>query len=479
METYRPLLLTASAAVVSLGLLGAASAQPAPDAGPALTVDDLTVERGAPSEARGAPVSDAPSDIVGPIFGGGFAPPGAEPQAPIFGARDGGVPEGVEPLDHDIFTTEDFYADRDLWTDPRYYRCIAPEAMELLWQPTFQRQGAGTNPAIGENPPETIAWGRCDVDYPREAIVSPYPFETAQAHYEALLAEVEARGGPTVHTAADLPDWNGVYRREGFGTSGSGGGREPIWHWGNTTQASTYMSLLTPEYQTRFVQQEYHYAQNQPQYPGSYCWPEGFTRRWFPPSVRVLMVPDLVQVWTNISEQLTTHIYVGREFNMDGSVPNLLGDVRQWFGDTIGFWDGDVLITWTSNIKGWYSHGWYEYSDEMQSIEIYSPITGPDGSFVGVEHEAILYDPVALVEPIRIINYWQRQGSLAESSAFDWRECIQTIFPIEGLPLPVNPGDTIEYTVPDMNNRPWAQIWEQYFEEGMQRPEEEDVLSNF
>ncbi len=38
------------------------------------------------------------------------------------------------------------------------------------------------------------------IDYPREAIVSPYPFKTAQEHYEALLAETKARGGPTVYS---------------------------------------------------------------------------------------------------------------------------------------------------------------------------------------------------------------------------------------------------------------------------------------
>ena len=40
----------------------------------------------------------------------------------------------------------------------------------------------------GDNPPASAAWGYCDRDYPREAIVSPYPFKSAQQHYAALLA---------------------------------------------------------------------------------------------------------------------------------------------------------------------------------------------------------------------------------------------------------------------------------------------------
>ncbi len=59
--------------------------------------------------------------------------------------------------------------------------------------------------SIGSDPPRTAAWGYCDRDYPRAAIVSPYGFKTAQAHYEALLDETRGRGGPTQHTYATVP----------------------------------------------------------------------------------------------------------------------------------------------------------------------------------------------------------------------------------------------------------------------------------
>ena len=42
---------------------------------------------------------------------------------------------------------------------------------------------------IGYKPPASAAWGYCDRDYPRAAIVSPYKFKTAKDHYEALLDE--------------------------------------------------------------------------------------------------------------------------------------------------------------------------------------------------------------------------------------------------------------------------------------------------
>ena len=34
----------------------------------------------------------------------------------------------------------------------------------------------------------------------------------------------------------------------------------------------------------------------------------------------------------------------------------------------------------------------------------------------------------------------------------------------------------IDYTVPDMFGRPWAQIWERSFEEGMERPADESIF---
>ena len=95
-------------------------------------------------------------------------------------ARDGESPSGIDPLEVDLFTTTDFYKDSELWSDPRYFRCNSSAALEDFW---------GEDELIGENPPTSAPWGYCDRDYPRESIVSPYPFKTAQQHYQALLEE--------------------------------------------------------------------------------------------------------------------------------------------------------------------------------------------------------------------------------------------------------------------------------------------------
>jgi hypothetical protein len=54
--------------------------------------------------------------------------------------------------------------------------------------------------------------------------------------------------------------------------------------------------------------------------------------------------------------------------------------------------------------------------------------------------------------------------------------CNQTLFLVDGRAKPLSPGTVIQYTVEDLYGRPWAAVWEQYFERGMQRPKGEDLF---
>ena len=87
-----------------------------------------------------------------------------------------------------------------------------------------------------------------------------------------------------------------------------------------------------------------------------------------------VVTPQLVQISTGVARNFVTNINVGREFRMDGDVPRLGADVPRWYGETIGFWDKDALITWTSNIQGWMVHGKFEFSSKLQTVEIYTPV---------------------------------------------------------------------------------------------------------
>jgi hypothetical protein len=420
------------------------------------------------SVGRGARDPLQPAVIVGSEGKGMFVGAGIPPDnMPIFAARDGAVPAGVEPLPRDIFSTKDFYEDRELWFDPRYYRCNSPVGLEQIW-------GAYQYPLIGADPPRTAAWGFCDRDYPREEIVSPYEFKTAKEHYAALLREARSRGGPTVHTLATLQDWSGQYARARAKTAS--------WYFGAVLQVPTYLSLLTPEYQQHFVQQMYHYSgSNAPQWPGSYCWPEGIMRRlaqYGGGRINFVATPDLVLDMRNSAKTIITQIHIGREFKeTEGDVPRLGPAVPQWYGETIGFWDGEALISWTSNLHSWINHGSSEYSRKLQTIEIYTPRKDASGKVVGIKHEVLLYDEDVFVDPVRIVQTWDKLGSLNDNDPFVIMECIPQIFPIDGVATPVSPGTTFELTFLDILGRPWAQIWERYHESGMRRPEGEDIFS--
>jgi hypothetical protein len=441
---------------------------------PALSQDMPDI--GFKSVGRGRPLAASVHDqpVVGP--GWIFEPGQARGEQKLDGYRPNELPRRVKPLPVDIFTSTDFYKDKELWTDRRYFRCNSPMATEI------QRGILSPNPLTNDT--AQGPWGHCDIDYPREAIVSPYGFKTAEEHYNALLAETRGRGGPNVYTFKDFPavEWNGVYERPVAGPR-----NQQTWYWGAHTQIPTLLSLLTPEYQQRTVQEAYHQVRGNAIWPSTFCWPEGFMRRFYPFSVwehYIVATPDLVQITAGVARNFITNVHVGREFNMQdvaqGGVPRLGPAVPRWYGETIGFWDGDVLITWTSNVQAWKSHSSFEWSGQLQSVEIYTPIR-KDGTFVGLNHETIIYDPEALVEPIRIVRNLHKINEFTDTDEvpYPFIECIPTIYSVEGHNAPVTPGAVIQLEVPDMFGRPWDQIWRTYFEQGMSGPELDESLFEF
>ncbi len=83
--------------------------------------------------------------------------------------------------------------------------------------------------------------------------------------------------------------------------------------------------------------------------------------------------------------------------------------IPQWWGETIGFWNGDTLIAWTANVQGWkLSHSMPEWSNEFEVVEVFRP--NSDGS--GLIVEATFYDSLAFAQPLHTVTPWNKRFGL-------------------------------------------------------------------
>jgi hypothetical protein len=273
------------------------------------------------------------------------------------------APAAAQP---DIFTTKDFRQDRALWATPAYYRMntagqLRGMALDIVAPEDASGQPAAARPYGSEG---TAKPGNLKLE-------SPYPFTTAEAHYEAWLKE--ANGG-TKHTKETLPDWGGKWE----GGGGFGGGGSP---------PSDTVKLLKPMYQESYVQELKAGTEGRIWGAGSFCLPGGF----FSAIGAEEFVVTPTKVYTLASGNGNNTI---RCIYTDGS-GHTAKDLQfpKWHGESVGFWNGDTLVVHTNQIRGW-KGGVSEYTDKLETVEKYRRVGDK------IEGEITLYDPDVFVKPV-------------------------------------------------------------------------------
>lgn len=216
-------------------------------------------------------------------------------------------------------------------------------------------------------------------------------FETSEAMYEKLKADAGG-GKPLTWEQMALPayDWSGIYTRT------KGGLHFDPDLPGNVGPES---AKLTPAGQAVVDAKRKQIETTGGEYdPISDCRPPG-TPRWHTEPFLHEFIVTPAQTWL-INEMVNDvrRVYTdGRAHTPDEDA------YPTWNGDTIGFWDGDTLVTHTKHLfEGQYQRGIQpNYSDQVTLVERWRK-TDPKT----LQADVWVFDPVNLAEPWYTRQSW-------------------------------------------------------------------------
>ena len=259
---------------------------------------------------------------------------------------------------------------------------VAVAALALAGPGLAYAQAPGRAPppppsALALAPSKTAkTWTQANRDYTQT-------YKSSLEQYEALKRQ--AGGGLINPSPAQLPDWTGIW------TAANGVSFDPTVR----PRDNRIYGPLSPAYQARYDKTLGEVAKGVEFDPLSYCLPSGYPRWLSEPFLREF-IPTRGQTLL-ISEQANEI----RRVHTDGS-----GHVPEdeafslWEGDSIGFWDGDVLVVHTTHLKeGDYHRSGPRYSDQATTVEQWRRID-PDTMEVWIT----VYDPVGLTRPWHVVR---------------------------------------------------------------------------
>jgi hypothetical protein len=235
---------------------------------------------------------------------------------------------------------------------------------------------------------------------PLETMPPPMEFATSAEHYAWLL---EQAGTPTMHDFDTLPRWDG------------------LWNTAGNTMMDAFVDapgfsgqvregVLTPEYEVAYKERWRQQTElGQVQYDRlTHCEPPGYPRFLLEPySHEFINLPE-ISYQINDYASGTRRIYIGKEhINLSGT--------HSWYGDTIGFWDGDRLITHTVDLYPADFTRWAPMtSNQFESVEIWELKHYPD-DVERLEVQVTFYDKFAFTKPVNAVYAFRHATALEDA----------------------------------------------------------------
>jgi len=146
-----------------------------------------------------------------------------------------------------------------------------------------------------------------------------------------------------------------------------------------------------------------------------------------------------------------------RVINLDPKLTHVPANIKLYQGDSIGKWEGDVLVVdTTSQAAGWWDATGAVHSDQIHVAEKF---TFRDANTIG--YEAVVTDPVALTRPMTVTDTFRRNvnvpvGFRGRPSGYEQTEtaCVEGEQDLQKYP--VSGGGFAKDGVPGANAPPGA-----------------------
>jgi hypothetical protein len=247
---------------------------------------------------------------------------------------------------------------------------------------------------------------------PLEVVKPPREFATSEAHYAYLLEQ--AKGG-TKHTLATVPRWDGLWQP-------AGNTHLEMFIDGAGFAGKVREGLLTPEYEVAYRERWREQTElGQVNYDRlGHCEPPGYPRILLEPYTHeFLNLPDVAYQINDFGPSIR-RTYIGKEHS------NVYG-THSWYGDTIGFWDGNKLVSNTKYVLPADFTRWSPMtSNAFEGTEVWELKTYP-GGFERLEVQVTFYDKHLLRKPVNAVYAYRRATQMVENGhrVQHW-ECDQT-----------------------------------------------------